>query len=162
MKDTLSPALRKLQGHLVGNLLDAMNMTCAIARDAAKSGHEYKDRTGGVTAATREIPATYKDGKITGGVENTSKVGLFLHEGTGLYGPNKAPYEIKPKNGKALHFEIAGSVQGNEAGKGVFAKRVMHPGIKPDPFISRAVHKTKAIFKRNMAGAIKRTMKQSS
>jgi HK97 gp10 family phage protein len=40
----------------------------------------------------------------------------------------KGPYEIKPKRaGGVLAFQIGG--------KTVFAKRVMHPGIKPHPFM---------------------------
>lgn len=51
----------------------------------------------------------------------------WLQFGTG-------PYVIKPKTKKVLRFEVGGRT--------VFAKFVNHPGIKPNPFIDRAIDKT--------------------
>lgn len=53
--------------------------------------------------------------------------GLYLDQGTGLYGPLRKKYEIKPKTKKALSFDMNGS--------DVVVKKVMHPGIKPYPWI---------------------------
>lgn len=59
------------------------------------------------------------------------KYGPWVHEGTGIHGPKKKTYEIKPKNKKALKFRT-------KAGKIVFAKKVIHPGIKGNPFFKKA------------------------
>ena len=55
-----------------------------------------------------------------------------VHEGTGLYGPKHSKYAILPKNKKALAWP---------GGKHP-VKKVMHPGIKPNPFLIRAAGKT--------------------
>jgi hypothetical protein len=43
------------------------------------------------------------------------------------------PHIIRPKNAKALHWK--------SAGKDVFAKRVNHPGTRPNPFIRTTLMK---------------------
>jgi len=58
---------------------------------------------------------------------NMLEYGVHLDQGTGLYGPEGKPYEIKPKNKKALKFK--------KGGKDVIVKKVMHPGIHPNPWI---------------------------
>jgi hypothetical protein len=47
-----------------------------------------------------------------------------------------APHEIRPVNVSCLAFEAAG-------GDMVFTRLVRHPGTKPNPFIERAVEKTR-------------------
>lgn len=39
----------------------------------------------------------------------------------------QGPYEIKPKNKKALKFNVGGTE--------VITKKVIHPGLRPNPFI---------------------------
>jgi hypothetical protein len=53
--------------------------------------------------------------------------GLYVELGT-------PPHIIKPVTAKALHWK--------DGGKDVFAKKVMHPGTRPNPFI-RTTLKTK-------------------
>jgi hypothetical protein len=50
--------------------------------------------------------------------------------GSGLYGPNRAKYPIEPVRAKVLAFSVGGEM--------VLAKRVMHPGIKPNNFMQKA------------------------
>lgn len=50
----------------------------------------------------------------------------FIHDGTGLWGPNRRKIAIFPRDSGALMFE------------GRFAKRVSNPGIKQDPFLDEA------------------------
>lgn len=42
------------------------------------------------------------------------------------------PHEITPKNAKALHWKVGT--------KDVFAKKVMHPGTEPYPFIRSTIN----------------------
>lgn len=90
---------------------------------------------------------------------------VFVHEGTGLWGPKGQKYEIKAKNAKALKFlwpnappNAIAMLKGVAPGdwrkkvKGVRKKtvrgasgyeftlsRVMHPGQKGKPFLKEAV-----------------------
>lgn len=90
---------------------------------------------------------------------------LFVHWGTGLWGPKKAKFKIAPKLGggkKSLRFPITGFVgplnPGARGAKGrsgfAFAKYVMHPGNKPDPWMIRAAALAPAIFERHVAAAL--------
>lgn len=65
----------------------------------------------------------------------------FLHWGTGLFGMKGQKYLIKPKRKKVLRWP----------GKGrfIFAKGVMHPGVKSDPWLTRAADQARTIFARN-------------
>lgn len=61
---------------------------------------------------------------------------LYVHEGTGIYGPKLRP--IRPKNGKVLVFKskIYGAKKGKYAGKVVVTKV---KGMKPNPFLVKAL-----------------------
>jgi len=52
--------------------------------------------------------------------------------GSGIHGPTGQPYEIKPKNKKALAFVVDGQ-------RIVVARVKAHPGRRADPFIDRAI-----------------------
>lgn len=61
--------------------------------------------------------------------------------GSGLYGPAHRKYPIVPKRGKLLAWpanaggrRLSGRARSN-AGPMVFARKVMHPGVKPRPFL---------------------------
>jgi len=52
------------------------------------------------------------------------------------------PHIITPKNKKALKFEVGKKerLSGNKKGKTiVFAKKVKHPGTRPNPFIRNTI-----------------------
>ena len=74
---------------------------------------------------------------------------LYVHEGTGLYGPKHARYTIVPRGGSAggrrnaqgrFVAKSAGKKVLRFAGRGqiVFARAVSHPGIHPNPFMDRS------------------------
>jgi len=58
--------------------------------------------------------------------------GLYVHEGTGKFGPKKRAYPIRPKRKRALKFRPAGG------GDAIMRRGVMHPGIRPQPFMDQA------------------------
>jgi len=74
----------------------------------------------------------------------TVDYGLYVHEGTGKYGPKKRPYKIEPKRKKALKFKkqgstfTAGGSTFTQVGRNMIRKSVIHPGIKPQPFMDDA------------------------
>ena len=64
------------------------------------------------------------------------------HEyGSGLYGPKRAKYAIKPKNKKALKWAVQGAIApGGAASAGfAFSRGVMHPGVKASRYLERAI-----------------------
>jgi hypothetical protein len=66
---------------------------------------------------------------VQGELTNSVKHALFVEEGTGLWGPKRAKYLIVPRRKKWLSWVSGGTRY--------FAKRVIHPGIKPK-FIGHA------------------------
>ncbi len=90
-----------------------------------------------------------RDGDLSVAVGPSVDYGLYVHEGTGLHGPKKAKYKIKPKSKKALRFKgkpgknatasfsVVATRTTVNAGD-VTVRSVMHPGIKPNPFMDRA------------------------
>lgn len=100
----------------------------------ARSNADWIDRTGNTRRA------------IHGGADKTtlgttvylahgSKVGLFFEEGT-------KPHEIRPKNKKALRFNVGGNT--------VFAKKVNHPGMKARPIVEPTVDSSWADIKKQV------------
>lgn len=67
---------------------------------------------------------------------------LFVHWGTGLWGPKRAKYPIKPRNKKALRWPAGGAFK--------FSKGVMHPGIPPDLWLVRAARQAPLDFARHV------------
>jgi hypothetical protein len=59
------------------------------------------------------------------------KYGIWIEEGTGIYGPEGRPIEIVPTSKKALAFMIGGAP--------VIVKRVMSPGMKARPFFGPGI-----------------------
>lgn len=78
-----------------------------------------------------------------------------IHEGSGLYGPKGARYPIVPRFRKALRWV---SDQGTWS-KFEFARKVMHPGVRPDPFIENASAAENAATEALFAKAIDKAMK---
>lgn len=93
----------------------------------------------------------------------TVEYGRAQEMGSGLYGTGpkakKAKYPIVPKFKKALAFDWAGapaaveSMRDPKSGKFIFGK-VMHPGVKPQPYLVPALKETLHDGKRTMLTAI--------
>ena len=66
------------------------------------------------------------------GVTRGAPYAIYVHEGTGSYGPKGQPYEIQPRQKKALHWPGAPHP----------VKKVKHPGIRPRPFLKEALEET--------------------
>lgn len=75
------------------------------------------------------------------GTETNVSYAEYVEEGTGLWGPRRAKYEIRPKNpnGWLRFFD-------QKTGEIVFAKRVMHPGSPGHHMFAKGVALTEAEF----------------
>lgn len=103
-----------LQAHVVGQKL---------------SGQMLHHRTGKLIDSVRLNPpqAMATENEVAGALQAGGGPAFYarpLHDGTGSF-------EIVPKTKKALMFILDG--------KTVFAKRVMHPGFKPHPFMTESL-----------------------
>ena len=108
----------------------------------AARGHTPVD-TGALMASWKRMatvvgvtPAGLKT--YTSGAETDVEYAPHLEWGTGKWGPKHAPYEIRPKKpGGWLHWQTP-------EGQDVFAKLVMHPGIKPRHMVAQALQELEA------------------
>lgn len=106
-----------------------------IADEAYTYAHSEVDKHTETGALIRSLKHTKQRGShIIGHDVRQAPHAVWLHFGTGLYGPKHAKYKIKPKSKKALRWPGgSGSASGF-----VFAKIVNHPGVKADPWLERA------------------------
>jgi len=77
------------------------------------------------------------------------------------------PHTIYPRRGKAIPLKkVGGRVtfmkRGDSVAKNnkIFAKKVRHPGTKPNDFFERAVERTKLFVSRNWEAAINKTLRK--
>lgn len=71
-----------------------------------------------------------------GSPERPDVVVRALLFGSGLHGPKRSKYPILPKRAKVLAFQVGGAT--------VFARKVMHPGIRGNNFMQKAWESTAA------------------
>lgn len=99
------------------------------------------------------------------------KIFGYIDKGTGLYGPKKKAYEIKPKPpNKVLSFRTGYKPKtgpsarinigpGKATGKRVVAMKVIHPGIQPRDFTKVVSKELKPSFDQRIDKAIRRAIK---
>ncbi|MFF3665472.1 hypothetical protein [Microtetraspora malaysiensis] len=79
---------------------------------------------------------TPSSSEVRGRVASPLQYAIYLHEGTGIYGPKKRP--IVPVRARALRFTVKKPRGGRRGGGNVvFAASVK--GVKPDKFLVRAL-----------------------
>jgi hypothetical protein len=128
----LSKALNKYPRILIENTVLALEIGARNIQNEARANHKFISRSGlaGLEGAVdTEVNETTLESAV-GFNQSSVKYGEYIHEGTGLYGPKRKKYLIKPKNRKMLQFLKGGVFK--------YARKVLHPGIRPDPFIVRA------------------------
>ena len=107
-----------------------------IERDLESSTQTWKHDV------TFHVKTLVQGSHVIGTVGTYDRVFGFVDEGTGLWGPKRAKYPIRPKRpGGVLVFQagyraktIPGrirSVSGGSFGETVYSRGVMHPGIQP-------------------------------
>jgi hypothetical protein len=75
------------------------------------------------------------------GAETFISYAKFVEEGTGLWGPHRAKYEIKPKNPDGWLSWVD-----QRTGQRIFARKVMHPGSPGNHMFAIGVHLTEYEF----------------
>lgn len=75
------------------------------------------------------------------GAQTNLSYAKFVEEGTGLWGPHRAKYEIKPKNPDGWLSWID-----QETGERIFARKVMHPGSPGNHMFAIGAHLTEHEF----------------
>lgn len=80
---------------------------------------------------------TMRAGKLVyeSGCETNLSYGPYVEHGTGLWGPHRAKYEIKPKNPDGWLSWI-----NQETGERIFARKVMHPGSPGQAMFAIGAH----------------------
>lgn len=71
----------------------------------------------------------FTEGALSVGAGRYRDIIRWQDQGTGLYGPVRRRYEIRPRYAQALRFTVGGRT--------VFARRVSHPGVRAQRFFAR-------------------------
>jgi len=87
---------------------------------------EKKKGTNLMNSITSDVTGSGFDS--VGTVKATASYAIYVHEGTGVYGPKKSPYTIEPKNKQALFWDGADHP----------VKRVTIRGMRARPFLKEA------------------------
>ncbi len=143
----LTGNFRQLPLRAKDELTIALKAALRDIRDRARTEHKFTTRSG-ETERGIEFNQT---GPLSGVVGVTTKIGAYLHEGTGIYGAKGRPIVIVPKSRAALRWAT---------GEGfAFSKRVVISGIKGDPFLYKAARKETAAVRARFGEAIRKAAK---
>lgn len=125
-------------------LRDSVKNACDEGAQEARDTHQYKDRSGNLTASIdSKLLVSVPDAAMG---EMTAKAPYASHVEGGT-----EPHVILPKNGQFLKFNIGGRT--------VFARKVNHPGTKPHPFMGQAYLKAERVLRRDLEVGVERVKK---
>jgi hypothetical protein len=137
----LDVALVEVSRHLRQNMSVSLRNVAVDAR----TNHRFISRKGNLERAIKyEVSSDGLEGRIYIS-ETVAPYGGIVHDGT-----KKKNYPIQAKSARALHFVT----HGNE----VFVKKpffVIHPGLRPDKFLTEAFNRQKSMIEARMRGAVK-------
>lgn len=122
----------------------ATQRACQEGAEEARAVHQYKDRTGALTASITGHLVRVNPLDAEGVIEAKSTYASFVEEGT-------SPHEI---TGSPLVFEAGGAT--------VFTRRVQHPGTSPRPFMGPALQKAERVLQREGEVAVERAAERMS
>jgi len=157
-------------------ILEDVRKTMGVQGSVARLGRSYFNR---IAAPWKNKP------KNVARVRNTSeefitwvgpsearikakRIWAWVSFGTGLYGPKRSKYPIKPKRAKTLHFRTGYQPRTSPGGSGryggpgkatgdyVRTKEVEHPGIKARLFEKAIARWSRPKFSREIRNAIRR------
>ncbi|MGM9571729.1 MAG: HK97 gp10 family phage protein [bacterium] len=146
-------AMGKIPDRMQQELRDVLKTAAQIIQAEATENHNYKDKSGQLT---KSIQFTVNPYDWTAQVyldEGIAHYGPYQHEGTGRYGPRRREYLIKPRRKELLRW--------SSKGKFYSAKQVIHPGVKPDPFLYLAAQKKEKEVKAAVEKSINKVLKEA-
>ena len=117
----------------------ALNQNLREVQVEAKQNHRFISRNGNLEKA---IVTKDADNSLSGGVYldlGISRYANWVHEGT-------RPHQITPVNRKSLRWATGGGFK--------FAKKVMHPGTKPDQFVYQALERKESSIMQRYGDAL--------
>lgn len=145
-------ALRQFPELMGKNVRLATRASLRDIKVGAQQDHAYTSRGGfAEKSVTDEVNGNGLGGRVyldTG----IAFYAPFLHNGTGRFGPAHRAFVIRPVNKQTLRF-VSG-------GKFVFARGVLNPGIRPDPFLYRSAEKNQAKVGERFNAAVTKTIKE--
>ncbi|WP_378955381.1 hypothetical protein [Pelosinus sp. sgz500959] len=117
----------------------ALNQNLGDVQNEAKQNHRFTARSG---MLERSIQTKDADNNLSGSVYldlNIAKYGKWVHDGT-------PRHLITPTNRTSLRWATGGGFK--------FAKKVMHPGTKPDEFLYQALERKEGSIQQRYVDAI--------
>ena len=123
-----------------GALRDTINKVTRNVQERARREHRFTSRTGH-TERSIEASTRISGDRVEGEVVSRDKIAMFLMRGT-------KPHIIVPRRKKALRWA--------DGQKFIFAKKVHHPGTRPDPFLTNAFERETVGFATRLENTIRR------
>lgn len=125
--ERLAQAFAQAPAQMRRQMLFAMDAATARVQIYAQAKHRFISRSGRLEASITRPTVTPELGIIgldlSGTKTEQGSYGVFVHQGT-------RAHEIRPRQKRILRWPTADGF--------AFAKRVMHPGTRPDPFLAQA------------------------
>lgn len=136
----------------------AMSVAVDLVAEAARTTHDYVDRTGALTASIQPagVEGSFTRGDLEGrvGFGASSRDGYAYGIGVEL---GTRPHEIRPRFRQALRFPA-----GPSGGAGwIFARKVNHPGTRPRLFMARALEASMPAIEAEFKAAIDDAMRRA-
>lgn len=142
-------AMEKSPQTTVDHMRMALMESCRLVQRGAREMHRFRSRTGALEQAIRQAILFRSNLNKCEGIIDIDPArapyGNYVHTGT-------RPHVITPRDKMSLRFV------GNN-GRFVFAKKINHPGTKPDEFLYESGERNRAeinnIFARHTGQALK-------
>jgi HK97 gp10 family phage protein len=146
---------RELRGKLrqlpedLGDALGAAVLSGAnVIRNEAKRQAPY--RTGTLKRSINSEIVESSPYRATAKIGTKLEYAAAIEFGSGLYGRKKAPIIIRPKNKRALFWKGAKHP----------VKRVVHPGVKPHPYLVPAFEAKKGAAVKEIGAALRAILRK--
>lgn len=133
---------------LVEAVADGAAVVARAAQENSRKGGNFPHRVSGTLYRSIRIQDTRKfPSRVEVDVGTALEYAKFLEYGTGIHGPKNKAYIIRPRKKRMLAWKQGGNV--------IMAKKVIHPGMPPRPFLRPALDENTAEIERAISNKIK-------